>query len=217
MRDRSRAPTTGALASEDYAGNIGNQILERFRCTFDYERRDALPGARRALPGAATASRAPGVQLARYGDVVHGDAGAARLARRRRPGSTRATRWCAIDGKPVASRYTPERAAAICSSQARSAARSSSRPCASGKKQHADDDARRHPASEHVTPRAADAPVWNDVPLLERLAEVEQRRLVERRAHDLEAERHVRLAEPARQRDRGQAAARCRCAPTGSV
>jgi PDZ domain/Aspartyl protease len=29
--------TTGALASEDYAGNIGNQILERFRCTFDYD------------------------------------------------------------------------------------------------------------------------------------------------------------------------------------
>ncbi|MBI1799255.1 MAG: aspartyl protease family protein [Candidatus Eisenbacteria bacterium] len=30
--------TTGALASEDYAGNIGNQILERFKCTLDYDR-----------------------------------------------------------------------------------------------------------------------------------------------------------------------------------
>jgi hypothetical protein len=30
---------TGALASADYAGNIGNRILERFKCTFDYERR----------------------------------------------------------------------------------------------------------------------------------------------------------------------------------
>src|SRR5438552_3598828 len=29
--------TTGALASEDYAGNVGNQILERFACTFDYD------------------------------------------------------------------------------------------------------------------------------------------------------------------------------------
>jgi C-terminal processing protease CtpA/Prc len=29
----------GGLASEDYAGNIGNQLLDRFRCTFDYERR----------------------------------------------------------------------------------------------------------------------------------------------------------------------------------
>src|SRR5262249_41581266 len=28
---------TGALASEDYAGNIGNQILQRFKCTLDYE------------------------------------------------------------------------------------------------------------------------------------------------------------------------------------
>ncbi|TMQ69334.1 MAG: PDZ domain-containing protein [Candidatus Eisenbacteria bacterium] len=31
--------TTGGLASEDYAGNIGNQILERFKVTFDYDRR----------------------------------------------------------------------------------------------------------------------------------------------------------------------------------
>src|SRR5436309_5620241 len=31
--------SSGALASEDYAGNIGNQILQRFKCTFDYERR----------------------------------------------------------------------------------------------------------------------------------------------------------------------------------
>lgn len=30
---------TGGLASEDYAGNIGNQILDRFKCTFDYEHR----------------------------------------------------------------------------------------------------------------------------------------------------------------------------------
>ena len=31
--------TEGALASEDYAGNIGNELLERFRVTLDYERR----------------------------------------------------------------------------------------------------------------------------------------------------------------------------------
>jgi hypothetical protein len=31
--------TRGALASEDYAGNIGNRILERFACTFDYSRK----------------------------------------------------------------------------------------------------------------------------------------------------------------------------------
>lgn len=31
--------TTGALASEDYAGNIGNRLLDRFKLTLDYERR----------------------------------------------------------------------------------------------------------------------------------------------------------------------------------
>ena len=31
--------TEGAFASEEFAGNIGNRILERFRVTFDYERR----------------------------------------------------------------------------------------------------------------------------------------------------------------------------------
>jgi hypothetical protein len=43
--------TTGGLASEDYAGNIGNQILERFKVTFDYDRRTVYlePGKRYAL------------------------------------------------------------------------------------------------------------------------------------------------------------------------
>ena len=40
--------TEGAFASEDFAGNIGNRILERFRVTFDYERRHVYlePGRR---------------------------------------------------------------------------------------------------------------------------------------------------------------------------
>jgi hypothetical protein len=40
--------TSGALASEDYAGNIGNQILERFKCTFDYDHKAVYlePGKR---------------------------------------------------------------------------------------------------------------------------------------------------------------------------
>src|SRR6185503_3258194 len=29
----------GALASEDYAGNLGNRLLERFKVTLDYDRR----------------------------------------------------------------------------------------------------------------------------------------------------------------------------------
>lgn len=38
----------GAFASEDFAGNIGNRLLERFRVTLDYERRQVVlePGAR---------------------------------------------------------------------------------------------------------------------------------------------------------------------------
>ena len=40
--------TEGAFASEEFAGNIGNRILERFRVTFDYERRQIYlePGKR---------------------------------------------------------------------------------------------------------------------------------------------------------------------------
>ena len=39
---------SGGLASQDYAGNIGNRLLERFKCTFDYERGFLYlePGAR---------------------------------------------------------------------------------------------------------------------------------------------------------------------------
>jgi hypothetical protein len=38
----------GAFASEDFAGNIGNRVLERFRVTFDYQRREVIlePGKR---------------------------------------------------------------------------------------------------------------------------------------------------------------------------
>jgi hypothetical protein len=42
--------TEGAFASEEFAGNIGNRILERFEVTFDYERRQVYlePGKRYA-------------------------------------------------------------------------------------------------------------------------------------------------------------------------
>jgi hypothetical protein len=60
---------SGALTSEDYAGNIGNQILERFKCTFDYEHHDLYlePGKNFDRPDRF--SRV-GAQLARYGDEV---------------------------------------------------------------------------------------------------------------------------------------------------
>jgi len=60
---------TGGLASEDYAGNIGNQLLERFRCTFDYERRMVYlePGQRY---GERDVFSLAGMQLARIDDSV---------------------------------------------------------------------------------------------------------------------------------------------------
>jgi len=60
---------TGALASEDYAGNIGNRILERFKCTFDYERRQLWlePGARSGAPDGVSRT---GLQLVRRDDDV---------------------------------------------------------------------------------------------------------------------------------------------------
>ncbi len=69
--------TTGAFASEDFAGNIGNRILERFRVTLDYERRHVYlePGARYSDRDHLTRA---GVMFARRGgivtieDVLHG-------------------------------------------------------------------------------------------------------------------------------------------------
>jgi len=61
--------TSGAFMSEDYAGNIGNQVLQRFTCTLDYARRVLYlePGARYAEPDEFPRS---GAQLARFGDRV---------------------------------------------------------------------------------------------------------------------------------------------------
>jgi hypothetical protein len=61
--------TTGAFASEDYAGNIGNRLLERFKVTIDYERRQLW-----LEPGKLYARRDPftraGIQLGRTADTV---------------------------------------------------------------------------------------------------------------------------------------------------
>jgi len=44
--------TSGAFTSEDYAGNVGNRVLERFKMTLDYDGRKVYlePGARFAEP-----------------------------------------------------------------------------------------------------------------------------------------------------------------------
>ncbi|MFI5370957.1 MAG: PDZ domain-containing protein, partial [Candidatus Eisenbacteria bacterium] len=61
--------TEGGLASEDYAGNIGNQVLERFRVTFDYTRKTVWfePGARY---GKRDEFSLAGMQLARFDGAV---------------------------------------------------------------------------------------------------------------------------------------------------
>ena len=59
----------GGLASEELAGNIGNEIFERFKCTFDYEHRTLYLEPGRRYAKADRFSRA-GVQLARYGDAI---------------------------------------------------------------------------------------------------------------------------------------------------
>jgi len=95
----------GALASEDYAGNVGTQILDRFKCIFDYERRELIlePGARFAK--ADTFSQA-GVQLGRFGDtvrvmyVVEGSPA-------EKAGLQRDDAVVAVDGRPVLD-HTPD-------------------------------------------------------------------------------------------------------------
>lgn len=93
--------TTGGLASQDLAGTIGNDVLERFRCTFDYEHRTLHlePGPRIAKPDRF--SRA-GVQLARFGDTIKAMQvlpGSAAEAAGIREGDEVVT----LDGKPILS------------------------------------------------------------------------------------------------------------------
>jgi hypothetical protein len=64
----SRA-TVGAFTSEDYAGNIGNRILERFKVTLDYERRQMWLEPGRLYPRRDPMTRC-GMQLARTADTV---------------------------------------------------------------------------------------------------------------------------------------------------
>ena len=61
--------TVGAFTSEDYAGNIGNRLLERFKVTLDYERRQMWlePGK---LYGRRDPMSRSGMQLVRAADTV---------------------------------------------------------------------------------------------------------------------------------------------------
>ena len=98
--------TTGGLASEDYAGNIGNQILERFKVTFDYDRRVIYLEPGELYPQRDRFSMA-GFQLAKLDDryeamqVLPGSAAA-------KAGLQPGDRVLAIDKQPVTS-WDPEK------------------------------------------------------------------------------------------------------------
>jgi len=91
--------TSGGFASEDYAGNIGNQLLERFRATFDYERRTVHlePGARY---GERDRFSKAGLLIAKMPDgyramqVLEGSAAA-------KAGVREGDRVTAVDGRPI--------------------------------------------------------------------------------------------------------------------
>ncbi len=91
--------TEGAFASEEFAGNIGNRLLERFRLTLDYERRQVFlePSERYRERDVLTRT---GMMLGWYGDHVN--------ALSVLPGSPAAKaglregeRVTAVDGKPI--------------------------------------------------------------------------------------------------------------------
>jgi len=91
--------TAGAFTSEDYAGNIGNRLLERFKVTLDYERRQMW-----LEPGKLYARRDPmsrsGIQLVRYADTVKVAAVLAGSAAEK-AGLRADDMVTALDGKPV--------------------------------------------------------------------------------------------------------------------
>lgn len=101
---------SGALASEDYAGNVGNQILERFKCTLDYERRLCYlePGAQIAKLDVFSRS---GIQLSKIDGAIQ----AARVmpgSAGQKAGVREGDVILSIAGKP-ASAYTVDEADAL--------------------------------------------------------------------------------------------------------
>ncbi|MGH7730770.1 MAG: aspartyl protease family protein [Candidatus Eiseniibacteriota bacterium] len=97
--------TRGMVGSEDYGGNIGNGVLERFKCTFDYLNRKLYlePGARFAQRDRYSRM---GAYLVRSQDrvvawgVVHGSPA-------HEAGLKDRDEVIEIDGRPASS-YTPE-------------------------------------------------------------------------------------------------------------
>lgn len=93
--------SAGGFASEDYAGNLGNRLLERFRVTLDYDRRLLIlePGKRFAAPDVFPRA---GLQLARVAGVIH-VAWVLPGSPAEAAGAREGDEIVAIDGKPAAS------------------------------------------------------------------------------------------------------------------
>ncbi|MEO5989734.1 MAG: aspartyl protease family protein [Candidatus Eisenbacteria bacterium] len=91
--------TEGAFASEEFAGNIGNRLLERFRLTLDYERHQIFLEPGKRYPNRDMLTRT-GLTLGWYRDhvtalsVLPGSAAA-------RAGLREGERVIALDGKPI--------------------------------------------------------------------------------------------------------------------
>ena len=97
--------TSGIAGSREIAGNLGNGALERFKCTFDYERRTLWlePGKRYGQRDRFPRS---GTTLVRLGDrVVAG--GVTRGSAADAAGIQPLDEVTAIDGRPIL-RYSPE-------------------------------------------------------------------------------------------------------------
>ncbi|MGH7741044.1 MAG: aspartyl protease family protein [Candidatus Eiseniibacteriota bacterium] len=97
--------THGMVGSKDYSGNIGNGILERFRCTFDYARHMLYlePGQRYNDRDHFSRS---GTLFLREGDHVLA-AGITPHSGAEKAGLKPQDEILEIDGRPI-SRYTPE-------------------------------------------------------------------------------------------------------------
>lgn len=89
----------GAFTSEDYAGNIGTRILERFKVTLDYERRQMWLEPGKLYPHRDVMTRT-GMQLTRSADTVKvADVLAGSPAER--AGLATGDVVTALDGKPI--------------------------------------------------------------------------------------------------------------------
>ncbi len=97
--------TRGMVGSKDYAGNLGNGVLERFTCTFDYERRMLY-----REPGKKSAARVSysrvGTLFLREGEIVRA-AGITRGSPADQAGLQPNDEVLSIDGRP-ARRWTRE-------------------------------------------------------------------------------------------------------------